>query len=164
MNEKFNLPINVLEKKFKRAMVYIPGAVGNEVVNFALDNFKRQSFAGAPWPNRKQATTWGKKQRTGALLVKSGRLRRSIEIKSLSNSWVKVGSDVPYATIHNNGFRGNVQQTVRSFTRQNGQDVKQHTRTIKQNIPARPFLKESPYLQKKIERQITVQLLKSLKL
>jgi hypothetical protein len=38
--------------------------VGNEVVNFSLENFKRQGFLGAtfqPWPKRKNPTKWGTK-------------------------------------------------------------------------------------------------------
>jgi phage gpG-like protein len=77
-----------------------------------------------PWPKRKQyqqyrrrgvtrngrtkliETKAYKKNNTGrALLIKSGRLRRSIRITEAGIDYVKVGSDVPYAQVHNDGLK-----------------------------------------------------------
>lgn len=40
-----------------------------------------------------------------AILVKSGRLRRSLRSRRLGNLAVKILTDVPYARVHNNGER-----------------------------------------------------------
>lgn len=188
MNENINLPIKELEKRFKKILPTLAPMAGNEVVNFALDNFKKQGFLNhgfEAWRQRKKSK-WGFKDREGrALLVKSGRLRRSIRITNISFLSVTVGSDVPYAKAHNDGLRLGLIQSVKSFTRKKfytdevsapgakstkyekkhvgNVQVSAHTRRIDQKIPARPFLKDSPYLTAKIKRVITAEILKALR-
>lgn len=120
-NSNIAMPVKELERKMKKLMVQLPQKVGAEVVNFALDNFKRQAWLGdriEPWKRRKSPTKWGTKpKRNGrAILVDAGHLRRSIRFMA---SWdqVRVFSSVPYAKVHNDGFRGSVHQAVSSFTR-----------------------------------------------
>lgn len=168
MNENFALPIQEIQKKIKAALLVVPIKLGQETVNFALDNFKRQAFLGnanEPWSPRKNPTKWGQvpKRNGRALLVSSGRLRRSIRITKLNADSVSVGSDVPYAKTHNEGLRiGQIQQ-VKAFTRKNGQVVSAHVRKIDQRIPARPFLKQSPYLTTKLKRILNAEILKALR-
>lgn len=167
MNQNITIPIRELEKRFANVITRLPVIAGNEVVNFALDNFKRQGFLAdsfQPWKQRKMPTKWGQNTKGGkALLVKSGRLRRSIRITQISTQSVTVGSDVPYAKTHNEGLRIGQIQTVKSFSRRNGQTVKGHQRRINQNIPARPFLKESQYLTAKLKRVLTAEIMKALR-
>lgn len=163
-----NLSIKELESRFKGVLVRLPAIAGNEVVNFALDNFKKQGFLGnsfQPWAKRKTFGSWGKaNSREGrALLVKTGQLRRSIRVTSITTNSVTVGSNVPYAKTHNEGLRLGFIQTVKPFTRKNGQSVKQHSRRIDQRIPARPFLADSPYLTAKLKRVITAEIMKALR-
>ncbi|MDV3605014.1 hypothetical protein CMU86_17855, partial [Elizabethkingia anophelis] len=98
--------------------------IGNEVVNFTLENFEKQSWQGdsfEPWEKRKNPTAWGKKDDTGrALLVKSGKLKRSIRIASIQADKVTIavgGADVPYARVHNEGFKGTINQQVKEHIR-----------------------------------------------
>ena len=174
-----------IEQRIKEAMLTLPVIVGNEAVNFALDNFRRQGFLGPniePWLQRKNR----KKNKGRAILVQTGRLRNSIRIIKVTNNTVVIGTDVPYAKAHNEGFRGAVQvaehsrnsyeshkiatggftmkgkprmKTVQSI-KKTGM-VKAHT--MKMNIPKRQFIGNSPFLDQRITRVIAAQLLKAVK-
>jgi hypothetical protein len=39
-------PLNKIEAHFKEVLNYAPGLLGNDAVNFFLDSFKRQGWAG----------------------------------------------------------------------------------------------------------------------
>lgn len=115
---------NILMQKraaIKSAFTRLPKIVGNEGKNFFLDRFKQQAWLGnriEPWPKRK-ANKWGKKGRNRkdrALLIMTGRLRRSIRF-SANSDVIRFYSDVPYARAHNEGFRGTVTQRVGEFKR-----------------------------------------------
>lgn len=68
-------------------------------------NFERQSFLTQAWSRRRSPIRPG-----GHLLVDSGALRRSVSSRSDGNS-VTFYSDLPYASIHNDG--GNIKVTAR---------------------------------------------------
>lgn len=151
-----------LARQFKSFWLRVPLIVGNTAVNFTLDNFRRQGFLGdtfEPWLPRKQG--WGKKVRTGAnILIGIGRLRRSIRITRLSPDVVAIGSDVPYARVHNEGLRLGEIQTVKGFTRKNGLAVKAHTRKIDQKIPRRQYMGRSQYMMIQIRRDVSLAFMK----
>lgn len=182
-NQNITVPIKELERRFRSIIIRLPAIVGNEALNFVLDNFRKQSFPGTfmqNWPARKNPTKWGRVKRPGrALLVDSGRLRRSIRIVKSTNDLVVIGTDVKYAKAQNEGFKGKVTQNVQGHQRRvfgkvksNGktkkgvvgtQNVSPFKRTIKQNIPARRFMGPSPYLNAKLKRIIQLELLKALR-
>jgi len=155
----------------------LPAIIGEEAVNFSLQAFDQQAWSGdvqQAWKKRKNPTKWGKADETDrALLVKTGKLKRSVRITRILNDRVRIGaggSDVPYARVHNFGFRGKVNQKVNTFTRRmkNGkvQNVKAHDRTIHQNIPKRQFIgseKDSQYLRARIRRACIAELKKVMK-
>jgi phage gpG-like protein len=156
--------IDILQKQFKNAMLRLPIVVGNEAVNFSLQNFRLQGFMGAtfqPWAKRKKA--WGKKQRNGAILISTGRLRRSIRVIRANYDQVVIGTNVPYAKAHNEGSQLGIIQTVKGFSRKNGQSVKEHTRRINQKIPRRQFIGNSPYLNARIKRSASFLFMKEIK-
>jgi phage gpG-like protein len=161
--------------------------LGNDIVNFSLDNFKSQAWLGyslEPW---RQRSSKAKRNNGRAILVDTGRLRRSIRITSISTGSVTVGTDVPYARAHNEGFRGtvNVKAHTRNkygkektgsgkFTKKGVErmktvqkisgtgQVKAHTRKV--NLPKRQFLGlDSPYLQKQLQRRLQAELMKGLR-
>ncbi len=166
--------------------------LGNEAVNFFTNSFRQQGWLGnsfQKWPSRK-ASKWGKvdKRKGRALLVDSGRLRRSIRIVSNSRGIVRIGTDVPYAKAHNEGMRLGLIQTVRGHKRRltklgitkkktlktrtkiefgrvdNGFTVvKMHKRRIDQRIPQRQFMGNSPYLTAKLKRILQAELMKGLR-
>ena len=115
-------PLNAVERHFKQVLQYAPGMLGNDAVNFFLDRFKEQAWLGTsrePWQKRKAFTAWGKTPRNKgrAILIDTGRLRRSIRITQVSQMTVTIGTDVPYAKAHNEGMRLGLIQSVRSHTR-----------------------------------------------
>ena len=63
--ENYNInSLTNLEARFKSVAVRRPAMAGNIVVNFTLDNFKRQGFLGdylQPWRPRKNPSKWGMK-------------------------------------------------------------------------------------------------------
>jgi phage gpG-like protein len=157
--------IAILAKRFKGVWLRVPLLVGNEAINFTLDNFRRQGFLGStfqPWATRK--TGWKKDKRKGrAILTDTSRLKRSIRITKLSADEVAYGTDVKYAQAHNEGLKLGIIQSVKSFTRKSGAEVKAHTRRIDQRIPKRQFMGNSPYLNARITRVVSAAFLKELK-
>lgn len=106
--------IKAVEQAIRRAVPQLPLIMGNEAVNYVLDNFRAQGYIDGGvhnWPGRKNDV----RAKGRALLVRSGRLRRSIRITALTADSATIGSDVPYAKAHNEGFRGTVQ--VRAHNR-----------------------------------------------
>jgi phage gpG-like protein len=186
-------PLNELEKHFKGVLKDVPVLLGNDAVNFFKDSFKNQGWLGnsfQPWKPRKTVTKWGKTPRNNgrAILVDSGRLRRSIRVTSIQAMRIVIGTDVPYARAHNEGVRLGLIQKVKEYKRNltklgitskkqlksrsniefgrvaTGQTtVKEHTRRINQNIPQRQFMGYSPYLQKRLERRFQAELTKGLR-
>jgi hypothetical protein len=159
--------------------------------NFRMQGFMGSSFM--PWKQRKNPTKWGMKPKNNgrAIEVLTGRYRRSWRITNLSTYTVVIGSDVPYAKAQNEGLRLGLIQHVRSYernkyssekkgtgtfsikTRKENQKtisyvsgtatVKAHDRKINQNIPARPVIGKSPYLDRKLLRAVTLEIVKELR-
>lgn len=156
--------IRMIERQFRSVMSRLPIIVGNEAVNFTLQNFRRQGFLGAtfePWAKRKQG--WRNTNRNGAILISTGRLRRSVRILSTNQNQVVIGTDVPYAQAHNEGSKIGVIQSVKGFARKSGVEVKAHTRRVNQNIPRRRFIGNSPYLNAQLKRVATAAFMKEIK-
>jgi phage gpG-like protein len=114
--------VKTVEEKVKAVLKNMPKLVGNEVVNFSKDNFRRQGFLGdtfEAWPKRKAGSKFGKTQRNNgrAILVDSGRLRRGTRVISADWNEVVIGNDVPYAKAHNEGLRIGLIQNVRAHRR-----------------------------------------------
>lgn len=172
MAKKLEDLLNRIERPLAETLRNLPPILGEEVVNFAHDNFDRQSFNGVSWEKRKNPTKWGKVDDEGrSLLIKTGKLRRSIRVSQILQDRVRItagGADVPYAKAHNEGFSGNVTQNVNPFIRRGkkGENigVSGFTRTIKQNIPKRQFIssdKEAPELGRRL-RETTLRELKKM--
>ncbi|MDM1061932.1 phage virion morphogenesis protein [Empedobacter falsenii] len=171
--------ISKLQKKLADTIRILPPILANEAINFSLNSFDQEAWSGNSqevWKKRKNPTKWGKPDETGrALLMKTGQLKRSIQVvrEDIDNGIIYIGAggaDTPYARAHNFGFRGKVDQNVRAFTRKmkNGktQQVKEHQRTIHQNIPKRQYIggdKYSPYLKARLRRASVLELKKIFK-
>lgn len=153
-------------------LLTLPVKVGDTAVLFTKQRFAQKNWIDNRveyWKPRKKFTRWGKTPRNKgrALLVDSGRLRRSIRIMGKTATSVTIGSDVPYATAHNDGFRGEAKQRVSPYTRKlkkgGTTTVKAHDRTIQQNIPRRRFIGQSQYQTKQIERLISSEIMKAIR-
>lgn len=111
-----NIPevFSKLKAKVKSAIRTLPKVLANEAVNWSKDSFDRQGFLDEtlePWAPRKK----NKKRNAGkSILIQSGRLKRSIRVISSTDNSAVIGTDVPYARIHNYG--GIITQAPRSET------------------------------------------------
>lgn len=161
----------------------LPMILGNEAVNFSLDRFRQSNWIDnttQPWAKRRPGA---KRDKGRAILVDSGRLRRSIRIISIKPGEVKIGTDVPYAAAHNDGVNKviNVREHTRALTKkevlydittrniktkkgrkvtvkmQSGESiVAAHKRRMK--IPKRRFLGKSMFLELRLKRLIFAEL------
>jgi phage gpG-like protein len=188
---EFDRSLAQLEAAFRR----LPNGVATVAVNFFKERFRAQNWVGdhtEPWKPRKNSPHWARKGERGsrrAILVKTGRLRRSIRKISAMAEQVVIGTDVPYAQIHNEGYRGPIEQQVKAHTRHHTtfgitgrrelrtrtritygrvrtgdtSEVRAHTRRIRVNIPRRQFIGQSVALNRQIERFITAELMRALK-
>lgn len=181
MAQRFNIAEN--EKHFKRVLQYAPGMLGNIAVNFFLDRFRYQNWLGAttePWQQRRR----NKGRNAGrAILVQSGRLRRSIRITRIQGLTTYIGSDVPYARAHNEGFKGVVRvpaHTRNKYTKEKvgsgkySKSGKERMKTVKKvsgssnvmeywrrmNLPRRQFMGSSPVLAQQLSRKLMAELMK----
>ena len=91
---------------FKPQLEKVVDAMGVLAANHFTTSFRNQGFTDESlqaWQPRKRT----ERSRMGnrAILVKSGRLRSSIRTKRFGLLAVKILTDVPYASVHNNGER-----------------------------------------------------------
>jgi phage gpG-like protein len=131
--------------------------VAGAALRFVDTNFRAQQWHGAssqPWKQRKKLGN-GR-----SILVKPGWLRRSVRIIRIEPLSVTIGSDVPYAKAHNEGFRGRVAIPTHSRTTTNGTaTVQAHSRNM--NLPKRQFLGASPVLTAQAKRTLTAEIMKA---
>lgn len=164
--------------KFHQVRMQLPGVLGTVAVNYFKDSFRRQGWRDrslTPW--QKRANEKNKKNKGRSILIASGRLRNSIHIIQATPRMIVVGTSVPYAQAHNEGFTGtvNVRAHTRAQTRKVKEDyttkkgnvrsrtfrqntgttfqVRSHTR--KMNLPQRQFMGESEVLNLKIDQTFT---------
>lgn len=88
---------NTFAQKVADFKLQLPQLIGTEVVNSTINNFQTESYFGDKWPARKN------KKNTKKLLVNDGFLKRSVRIVSSTPNSVTIGTDIPYARIHNDG-------------------------------------------------------------
>jgi len=166
----FRRRMDAVSKAYDR----MPNEIAAIAVKFSKDRFRDQAWLDntrQPWKQR--ASSRPGKRRSQTLLVDKGRLKRSIRKISASPSRVVIGTDVPYAQIHNEGGTIKSVVTVRehdikpyrrkAYTRhragrsesikaQNirGHSVKTHQRKMNTKIPARPFIGQSEALERQL--------------
>jgi phage gpG-like protein len=154
----------------------LPALAGAEMLDAVDQNFRSESFFGTPWAPR--VVKKGNEGR--ALLVQTGRLKRSFRLKHSGLS-VTLFTDVPYAEIHNEGgvltgtanveaYERHIYGTFTPPKKKDGSDdkrfkkkdrastgtvqVKAHQRTMNTTIPARPYMGEHPQMDRRIETLI----------
>lgn len=82
----------------------LPAWAANAALNFSKDSWRRGGWIDQRferWPRRKKSLS-GADDAGRAVLVKSGRLRRSLRLR-VGPTWFEIGTDVPYARAHNEG-------------------------------------------------------------
>ena len=164
----------------------LPRVAAIVAVNFSKERFRMQNWVDRsrePWKKRKDTKSKGR-----AILVKTGRLKRDVQVISVGRESAVVGTSnltTPYAKTHNEGYTGTV--TVKGHTRHRYKKVKEsyttrggitrsrtskqvsgstiavRTHTRKMNLPARRFLGPSAVMDRRIERELTKQFINALK-
>ncbi len=147
----------VNKPSFMRRLVNRSGVVA---VNFSKERFVRKD-----WLDGNSRQTWEKRKRKdkGSLMVRSGRLKRSIRKMSEGDYFVYIGTDVPYAKAHNEGGEITKTVNVRSHSRaRKGRTdkfkVKSYQRKMNLTLPKRQFIGDSAALAKRIERFASVEI------
>jgi len=169
-------------KKLQQAQSRIPQRAAVVAVNFSKERFRMKNWIDKrrePWKDRKR-------KGRGSTMVASGRLKRSIRKIQLGRNFAIIGSNVPYAQIHNDGGiikeKVHVKEHKRKVTVQRSRKnprtrkgvlkgrvaigestVTAHVRQMNTKIPARTFLAPSALLGRRIERQIVSDIKKVLK-
>ncbi len=96
-------------ESFKPQLNKIVEAAGVLAVNHFTKSFSDGGFTDESlqrWQPRKGEISGGiakTRGRSRGILIKTGRLRRSMISRKLGNLSIKISTDVPYAQIHNNG-------------------------------------------------------------
>lgn len=116
MNNAFQQKLRSLSNRLPKMVRRLPGIAKVEGLDFIHDNFDNKGFESAPgkrkkWKSRKRSTlgkyTKGKsKGKQNAMLIKTGKLRRSWDNETTStNTQVAFTSSLPYAEVHNEGLK-----------------------------------------------------------
>ena len=144
-----------------RCINQLPQRVATLAVNFSKQRFVEQNWLDEtpePWKPRSNRRRGGEQRQRGAVLVDSGRLKRSIRVISTSQERIVIGTDVPYAEAHNEGLDSSVR--VRAHTRRSRRGkvyaVRAHSRHIQ--LPKRRFIGASAELEKKAAELINNEL------
>lgn len=158
-------------KALEKSMRTLPTKIGAVAVRFSKDRFRQRNWIDRTqenWPKRKRSN--GRKRDNRAVLVDSGRLKKSVRKTFASQEKIIIGTDVPYAQVHNEGFKGTVKVKAHTRRRTSGRsrdrsqdseyEVKAHSRKV--DIPKRQFIGESKVLTEQIEKTIQEHILKAL--
>ena len=148
LSPDFLKKLNELQKLRRK----FPDMAGIEAVRFS-----KQRFVDKNWVN-KTTEPWEPRKRKapGSLMVGkgSGRLKKSIRKLSVTANSVTIGTDVPYAQIHNEGGVINKTVTVKKHSRKRkgrSETVRTHSRKMNTTLPQRQFIGESEKLMNRIE-------------
>lgn len=137
----------------------LPNLAATISVKFSKDRFVNQNWIDTrtePWPKRKETALQRRRNRGRAVLVKTGRLKRSIRKIRTTPNLAIVGTDVEYAPYHNQSSGKQGSGTFNIATRREN--------TMRSGtLPRRQFIGESQALSRLIEGQFTEELLRAIK-
>jgi len=163
-------------KEIQKVLDKFPGHAAIIAVNFSKERFRMKNWVDQrrePWKNispvtRRYYLSNKRKRIPGSLMLRTGRLKRSIRKLYVSRNMIIIGTDVPYAKILNDG--GHITKTVkvkkhtRKLTRgrKKTAEVKAHIRKMNTKIPSRRFIGPSALLMRRLERHLDKELKKIL--
>lgn len=147
-----------------KALDSLPKRISVLAVNFSKERFVKQNWIDSSthdWKPRSRARRGGKRRQKGAILVDSGRLKRSIRKVSVSKDRVIIGTDVPYAQVHNDGFQGTV--SVKPHRRKrDGKKIYVRAHSRRMSMPQRRFLGDSQELSARLEKLIISEIINAI--
>jgi phage gpG-like protein len=154
----------------------LPAEIAAIAVNFSKDRFREQAWLDETKENWKPRKRPRKGRGSQTLLVKTGRLKRSVRKISATEDRIIIGTDVPYAQIHNEGGTVTATVNVKAHTvnehtrkrkgrneRLKSHSVKAHQRKMNTKIPQRQVIGNSKTLQDKIISHITARFERALR-
>lgn len=129
----------------------IPTIVGNEMVNYALDNLHAErDVNGAPMKPRKPGSPRNEGRR---ILLDTGDGERSVRISKKTDREVELTAN-EYMEAHNTGATISGTQNVSEHTRRRrgrSETVRAHTRNVNFTLPERTFVAPTEELFDRIE-------------
>ncbi len=175
------------DKLYKLDKTYFLGKTIQGIGVLAV-NFSKSRFVHKNWKDQNTVAWKARKRKSrGSLMIKTGRLKRSIRKLAVGRWYVIIGTDVPYAQIHNEGGTINERVKVKAHTRKRttyakrkrvkeGQSkytkkkvgsqkihVRSHYRQMNLTIEKRQFMGNSKALNNRIERYMLAQIKRELR-
>jgi len=150
-------PLKDLEKGLIQILRDAPRAIGTMAASHFRDNFRKQGFDDngvSPWAKRKKNK---KGDDNRAVLIQSGRLMRSVRLRSYNTQRIVIGTSVPYASYHNEGGiihrrpHGRSTGTYRFDRAGKIHHRKSQVRATDYRLPRRQFIGNSASLNTKID-------------
>jgi phage gpG-like protein len=142
----------------------LPNYVGTEAVKFFKQGFIRQGYIDEGGLKRwKARSTKAKRNKGRKILVDTGALKRSIRITNKTANSVTVGTNLPYAQIHNEGGKINKSVQVKEHNRRIKKvfgkrlkelktiRIKSFVRRMNLTIPQRQFIGRSRFFERRIQ-------------
>lgn len=155
MSKQFPHPFSDLAKRFRAYHRTLPRVVSVMAQEHFRQNFRRQGALTGnggsleKWAPRKDGSDKGR-----AVLVKTGRLRRSLRTKP-SGSTARVVNDAPYARIHNRGGLLKGEARTWSTNLRTGLTRLRSGSGTPAKMPARPFMVMTDPLEKAIRKEVS---------
>lgn len=105
MPNPFDLRFKDMDDKLRRTLLQLPAIAGAIVVKHSDQAFRDQGWTDHTLQEWTPRASEDAKDRAKLrhILIKTGRLRRSVRVIQATLQGVIVGTDVPYARIHNEG-------------------------------------------------------------
>lgn len=160
--EEIRVSIENVESEIKKQIMDdMPRLIGNVAVSMVNQNFRDAGWRDGglkPWKKTKRQMGKGKGSQYLALHSSREHLSRSTQYKKTGPGEVTISNPVPYASVHNDGFEGNVNVKAHKRTISKGKNKgnKYSVRAFSRRmyIPQRQFMGESRELNEKIENII----------
>ena len=167
----------LVASNYKRKII---SEFGTIAVNFSKERFVKKDWkdqVSEPWKPRKRPDR-------GTLMTRTGRLKRSIKKMAMGENYVVIGSDVPYAKVHNEGGKTQkfvyvsahtrkkmVAKSTNLRTRKQSRErvhigdiqVKSHIRKMNLKVPQRKFMGESRALTLRLQHHLKKSLTEQIK-
>lgn len=160
--EEIRVSIENVERDIKKQIMDdMPRLIGNAAVSMVNQNFRDAGWRDGglkPWKKTKRQMGKGKGSQYLPLHSSREHLSRSTQYKKTGPGEVTISNPVPYASVHNDGFEGNVNVKAHKRTISKGKNKgdKYSVRAFSRRmyIPQRQFMGESRELNEKIENII----------
>lgn len=156
MSRSFPHPFSDMARRFRRFQRELPSRVSDIAVDHFRKNFQYQGLRVGPgstekWEPRKDNT----KGAGRAILVKTGRLRRSLKPRPTHDT-ARVVASAPYAAIHNRGGRIRGRERAWATSLRSGRTALRHNPGgAPATMPARPFMRTTILLERHVRMLVS---------